>query len=226
MSLFFIKKGYIAKTRFIQNRDIDYVSKIKQATQGVRKAVNMDIIKVFVTNERMYLEGTLEGEWLSLPESKENIEATLKRIGIGKTDEYGIPYNVYFYTDFEAFFHWDDFSRHTYDNIYELNELAEKIANVVSTEDELKILGAIIDMNGFDPIESSLDIFRDGEYCVYYDCADMTDVAEQYVANTDLLRNVPETVADFFDYKEYGHYLEVKGWFSQIDTSTYLEINQ
>ena len=43
MSLFFIKKGYIAKTRFIQNRDIDYENKINQATQGVRKVVNMTL---------------------------------------------------------------------------------------------------------------------------------------------------------------------------------------
>ena len=48
--------------------------------------------EAFVTNLGKYNEGMLVGEWLKLPTTEEEMQKVFERIGIGKQDEFGQPY--------------------------------------------------------------------------------------------------------------------------------------
>ena len=48
--------------------------------------------EAFVTNLGKYNEGMLVGEWVKLPTTEEEMQKVFERIGIGKQDEFGQPY--------------------------------------------------------------------------------------------------------------------------------------
>ena len=51
-----------------------------------------------VTNLGKYNEGMLVGEWVKLPTTEEEMQNVFERIGIGKQDEFGQPYDCLLYT--------------------------------------------------------------------------------------------------------------------------------
>ena len=57
--------------------------------------------EAFVTNLGKYNEGMLVGEWVKLPTTEEEMQKVFERIGIGKQDEFGQPYEEWFITDYE-----------------------------------------------------------------------------------------------------------------------------
>ena len=56
--------------------------------------------EAFVTNLGKYNEGMLVGEWVKLPTTEEEMQKVFERIGIGKQDEFGQPYEEWFITDY------------------------------------------------------------------------------------------------------------------------------
>ena len=48
--------------------------------------------EAFVTNLGKYNEGMLVGEWVKFPTTEEEMQKVFERIGIGKQDEFGQPY--------------------------------------------------------------------------------------------------------------------------------------
>ena len=54
--------------------------------------------EAFVTNLGKYNEGMLIGEWVKLPTTEEEMQKVFERIGIGKQDEFGQPYEAVSYT--------------------------------------------------------------------------------------------------------------------------------
>ena len=52
--------------------------------------------EAFVTNLGKYNEGMLVGEWVKLPTTEEEMQKVFERIGIGKQDEFGQPYEEWF----------------------------------------------------------------------------------------------------------------------------------
>ena len=58
--------------------------------------------EAFVTNLGKYNEGMLVGEWVKLPTTEEEMQKVFERIGIGKQDEFGQPYEEWFITDYEC----------------------------------------------------------------------------------------------------------------------------
>ena len=73
----------------------------------------MNLLNVFITNLGKYNEGELVGEWLKLPCTEEELQASLKRIGINK------EYEEYFITDYESDC---GIKIGEYENIIELNK--------------------------------------------------------------------------------------------------------
>ena len=51
---------------------------------------------------RKYNEGMLVGEWVKLPTTEEEMQKVFERIGIGKQDDFGQPYEEWFITDYEC----------------------------------------------------------------------------------------------------------------------------
>lgn len=162
------------------------------------------MLKIYVTNLRKYNNGKIIGEWVSLP--CEELEEVLNKISNNGNDEL-------FISDYET-----DISNlkiSEYDDILQLNEIAEEIDNL--SDDEVIALQAYLEQ--YNDIEQALEEVRQGNYTIYYDCDDMSDVAYQVVNESGLLDGVPETIKGYFDYEAYGRDIDINRTFIQIDNS-------
>lgn len=162
------------------------------------------MLKIFISNLKEYNNGKIIGEWVSLP--CEDIEEVLEKISNSGKDEL-------FISDYET-----DISNlkiSEYDDILQLNEIAEEIDNL--SDDEVIALQAYLEQ--YNDIEQALEEVRQGNYTIYYDCDDMSDVAYQVVNESGLLDGVPETLKGYFDYEAYGRDIDINGTFIQIDNS-------
>lgn len=169
------------------------------------------MLRIYLTNLGKYNEGMLIGEWVDLPVSEEELEKVFKRIGIN--DEY----EEYFITDYESDI--DGLKVGEYENIDDLNELAEALEDLDSEEEN--VLSVMLE-DGC-TFEEALEKIKDRDYMVYYNCDSMEDVAYQVVEESGLLDGVPEKVARYFNYEAYGRDLEIEGTFYQINNA-YIEI--
>src|SRR5699024_8948336 len=118
--------------------------------------MNKNEIEIALSNLGAYNEGELRYEWLTLPFTDDELGDALKRIGID-----GIEYEEYVISDYEA-----PFTIGEYDNIVDLNEKAESLAELY--EDEAEIIECYIE-NVSDGFEEALDIVSDGDYMILYD---------------------------------------------------------
>lgn len=162
------------------------------------------MLKIFISNLKEYNNGKIIGEWVSLP--CEGLEEVLHKISNNGNDEL-------FISDYET-----DISNlkiSEYDDILQLNEIAEEIDNL--SDDEVIALQAYLEQ--YNDIEQALEEVRQGNYTIYYDCDDMSDVAYQVVNESGLLDGVPETLKGYFDYEAYGRDIDINGTFIQIDNS-------
>lgn len=174
------------------------------------------MFRVFITNLGKYNEGELVGKWLDLP--CEDIESELASIGVSEEpDENGNSYEEYFITDYENDY---GYKVGEYDSLDDLNEIAEELENL--DEYEKEVVNAFIE-NGSD-IEEALDGLRDGDYMVFSNCSDMTDVAYQYIEETGLLNDIPEGLRNYFDYEAYGRDMSFEGTFIFTDNGNCIEL--
>lgn len=159
------------------------------------------MLKIYVTNLKEYNNGKIIGEWVSLP--CEGLEEVLNKISNNGNDEL-------FISDYET-----DISNlkiSEYDDILQLNEIAEEIDNL--SDDEVIALQAYLEEYN---MEQALDEVHQGNYRIYYDCNDMSDVAYQVVNECGLLDGAPEELKVYFDYEAYGRDLDIEGRFIQVD---------
>lgn len=175
------------------------------------------MFRVFITNLGKYNEGELVGKWLDLP--CEDIESELASIGVSdEPDENGnYYYEEYFITDFENDY---NYKVGEYDSLDNLNEIAEELENLDDYDRE--VVKAFIE-NGSD-IEEALDGLRDGDYMVFSNCSDMTDVAYQYIEETGLLNDIPEGLRNYFDYEAYGRDMSFEGTFIFTENGNCIEL--
>lgn len=169
------------------------------------------MLRIYLTNLGKYNEGMLVGKWVDLPVSEEELSKVFKHIGIN--DEY----EEYFITDYESDI--DGLKVGEYENIDDLNELAEALEDLGSEEEN--VLSVMLE-DGC-TFEEALEKIKDCDYRIYYNCDSMEDVAYQVVEESGLLDGVPERVARYFDYASYGRDLEIEGTFYQVDND-YIEI--
>ena len=162
-------------------------------------------MNIFITNLGRYNEGTLIGEWVELPVTETELETVLERIGINE------QYEEYFITDYECDI--EGLEINEYSNIEELNELAEQLEDL--EEAEQKAIQAML-LDGYD-FNEALEKAADGDFRIYYDCDDMTDVAYEVVEECGYLQGVPDTVARYFDYEAFGRDLDIEGKYYNID---------
>lgn len=162
------------------------------------------MLKIFISNLKEYNNGKIIGEWVSLP--CEDIEEVLEKISNSGKDEL-------FISDYETDINGLKVAE--YEDSLQLNEIAEEIEEM--REDELIALQAYLEQ--YNDIEQALEEVRQGNYTIYYDCDDMSDVAYQVVNESGLLDGVPETIKGYFDYEAYGRDMEINRTFIQIDNS-------
>ena len=165
-------------------------------------------MKIYLTNLGKYNEGELVGEWVELPASQEELEKVFERIGINE------EYEEYFITDYEC----DLYEVGEYENIDKLNDIAERIKEL--DEEGSKVVKALIQKLDYTLDEAS------GDYMIYNNCENMTDVAYQVVEECGYLENVPDNVARYFDYESFGRKLGIVGNYMFLDGSEVIEICQ
>lgn len=169
------------------------------------------MMNIYLTNLGKYNEGELVGEWVQLPISNEELQKVFERIGINK------EYEEYFITDYEC----DFYEIGEYESISTLNEMAEKFDDL--DEEQEQVVKVLMSECGYD-LDGAIEKAESGDYRIYTDCNDMTDVAYAVVEECDYLRNVPETVARYFDYEAFGRDLGIEGSFHFLDNGDYIEI--
>lgn len=168
-------------------------------------------MKIFLTNLGKYNEGELIGEWVELPVSQEELQKVFERIGINE------EYEEYFITDYEC----DLYEVGEYENLDTLNEIAERIEEL--DEEESKVVKALMSDLGY-TLDEAIGKVNSGDYMIYHDCNNMTDVAYQVVEECADLDNVHDDVARYFDYESFGRELEIKGIYIFLDGSEVIEI--
>lgn len=155
------------------------------------------MFRIFLTNLGKYNEGELVGKWIDLPVYDDFADAF-------RSIEINEQYEEWFITDYESDL---CISVGEYDNIYELNEMAEELDCLGSYDKE--IIDALLSY-GYD-FEEALSC-KDN-VIVYWNCSDMTDVAEEYCEQYGILDMIPEGLQMYFDYEKYGRDMNCYGTF-------------
>ena len=168
------------------------------------------MIRVWIENLTMYNNGVSIGRWLNLPATDEQIDETINEI-CKPGDEYFIP-------DYQTDIKHLEISE--YEMITELNEFAGEIESF--GEEEKMALSAFL-YHGYN-YQDAVRKVNDGDYIIYSDCYDMTDVAYQVVDETDMLHGVPDTLTMYFDYQAYGRDISINGSFYYAGNGCYVEI--
>jgi hypothetical protein len=156
-------------------------------------------IKIWVGNLGKYNEGCLTGEWFTLPE---DVNVIMEKIGVAP----GTEYEEYYIADSEA-----PFEIGTFASIEKLNEMAEVMEQM--TEEEIEVATFLIDNYHAQDMEDAYDLINGGNIMYYYDCHTMEEVAEQYLEETGMLSEIPENLAYYFNYEQYGRDMEIEGSF-------------
>ena len=169
------------------------------------------MMNIFITNLGKYNEGELLGEWVELPIDAEELKKVCERIGINEV------YEEYFITDYEC-----DFMKiGEYESISNLNEIAEKLGEL--DEEEQKVVKALISECSY-TIDEAIEKVNCGDYSIYSDCDNMTDVAYQVVEECGYLNEVPDTVARYFDYESFGRDLGIEGTYIFTENREAIEV--
>lgn len=151
--------------------------------------------RVFITNLGKYNEGELVGKWLDLP--CDDIEEELASIGVADDSQY----EEYFITDYEN--DWD-YPVDEYEDLWQLNELAEQLANIDDKGDG-DWLAAYMEAEGCS-LEYALDNYDDS---TFYPEMDLEDVARDIIEEC---YDLPEIAVRYFDYESFARDLGYDGY--------------
>ena len=170
------------------------------------------MMRIYLTNLGKYNEGELVGEWVDLPIEKEDLQEVFKRIGID-----GKQYEEYFITDYEC----DFYEIGEYESISTLNEIAEKLDNL--DDEQEQVVKVLMSECSYD-LDDAIEKAESGDYRIYSNCDNMTDVAYIVIEECGYLDNVPELLSRYFDYEAYGRDLGIEGSFHFLDNGDCIEI--
>lgn len=168
------------------------------------------MLKIFLTNLGKYNEGYLIGDWVTLPVDDDELEEVKKRIGI---NEY---YEEWFITDYESDI--DGVEVNEYSDIEALNEIAEMLEEL--DDADIEIIGALMS-EGYS-FDEAID--KKDDVIIFVDCEDMEDVARNYIEETGMLDDVPEHLANYFDYESFGRDMSFEGHFVFTNSGNCIEI--
>lgn len=157
--------------------------------------------RIAITNLGKYNEGTLVYKWLDLPFTETELEDALREIGVG--DEY----EEIFISDYEFEF---DYEIGEYEDLETLNEMFQQIEEFDS--EFYDVANAYFSIRNND-LQSAIDVYENGEYIIYNDCSDMSEVAEQVLLESGELDSIPDHLQSYFDYEAYGRDMDLEGDF-------------
>lgn len=162
--------------------------------------------EAFVTNLGKYNEGELVGEWVQFPTTKEELKQVFERIGIGKQDEFGQPYEEWFITDYECSVYGVYDMLREYESLDKLNYLASLIDEM--DEDDQEKFVAIMEA-GCDEVSNINDLinltFNLDDYDFIHGIKDEYDLG-YYYANEAGIYSARDlgVLANYIDYEGFG----------------------
>lgn len=166
-------------------------------------------IKIWAGNLGKYNEGSLQGEWFTLPVEMDEISKV-----IGLTGDY----EELFIADYEA-----PFSIGEYDSIEKLNEIAERMQGM--DEDEIKAIGELVE-NGI--VSNFIEGIEELENVIFYtECQDMSDVAYSWIH--DHIGSIDDAVSNrefYIDYDAVQRDLECDSYFAELEEEQGEEISE
>ena len=147
------------------------------------------------------------GQWIDLPASNEEIQSIIDEIQRTECEEVMI-------SDFEGVLNVGE-----YTNIHDLNELCETLIDF--DEEQLEALEII---SQYEDQAEAVEAVENGQYKIYRDCWDMSEVAQIVAVECGDLDRIPDDLQCYFDYEKYGRDLEINGKFVRLTNSIgYLE---
>lgn len=164
--------------------------------------INTNIkIAVFLNTWANYNENGADGGfWIELPcDLDEAMERLAESTG-EDVDEMEVFIND---TDIEGI----DIEIGENDSVEELNELAETLEGLYDSD--IEAVEAFI-YHGY-KISEAIEKANDGDYMIFYNCNDMTDVAREYCEETGLLDSIPENLRNYFDFEAFGRDIGFEG---------------
>jgi len=156
------------------------------------------IIEAYITNLGRYNEGHLDGEYLKLPATTEDVQALLNRIHVD-----GRQYEEIFITDYESPISGLTSHLGEHDSIDELNYLAS-LLDEMDTDGIAKFEAALAygehtsNIKGLINIAHNLDCYE-----FIPDISDNDDLGRYYIEELDTLA-VPEHLTNYIDFEAYG----------------------
>ena len=162
--------------------------------------------EAFVTNLGKYNEGMLVGEWVKLPTTEEEMQKVFERIGIGKQDEFGQPYEEWFITDYECPIYGVQKMLGEYESLDKLNYLAALI-DELSLSDQEKLV-AIMEA-GCDEVSDIDDLinltFNLDCYDIMPGINDESDLGYYYAHEAGIYSEKDlGPLANYIDYEGFG----------------------
>lgn len=163
------------------------------------------MLRIYINTWGNYNEnGADGGKWISLPMEESDLDAELEAVA----ENMGDADPEWFINDYEweCDDHLTDISENS--NLYELNKLAERIADL--NDYEIRVLLAMSEAFTRDLTEI-LWYIEHGRYSFYEDM-DLTEVAEEFVEACYFSKDTPDIFRRYFDYEAFGRDLGFDGY--------------
>ena len=155
----------------------------------------------YITNLGKYTEGRTEGEWVDFPTTKEKLQETMKRIGIGDKRADGTVYEEIFITDYDYNLpELVQLNLGEYENINQLNYLAKKIDEIDDNMQSQFQAAADIYGTSIDQLINLTDNLD--KFTLYENVKNDEDFGMKLINDDE--RKVPEWLQDYIDYEAYG----------------------
>jgi antirestriction protein len=156
------------------------------------------MLEAYVTNLGRYNEGHLDGEYLKLPATTEEVQALLRRIHVD-----GVRYEEIFITDYETDIPGLHDCLGEYESIDELNYLASLLDDMPEWEAE-KFAAAMEFGEHTGSVRDLINLAGNLD-CVelYPGIEDEDDLGRYYIEEMCTLE-IPEHLENYIDYEAYG----------------------
>ena len=154
------------------------------------------MLDIFLTNLGKYNEGELCGLWVKLPATDEQLKEAFKQAQID-----GVRYEEYFITDYEC--EIDGLTEYLgeYENIRELNFLAERLEDL--KEYELEIYESALALQYPNDTKYLINLtYNLDKYYLITEVYNHEDLGSHY-ADEELIE-IPDNLKNYFDYESYG----------------------
>lgn len=167
------------------------------------------MLEVYVTNLGRYNEGYLNGEFLRLPATTEEVQALLKRIHVD-----GIRYEAIFITDYKTDISGLRGCLDENESIDELNYLASLLDDM--REWEAKKFAAAVEHGEYTgSVKNLINLAQNLDCFEFYSGIESEEDLGRYYIKEMCTMEVPEHLENYIDYEAYGRdmYLDENGIF-------------